>query len=150
MMNILQSNIMVVNQFVILIIYGCTYSDTYTATGDTFKPIFHCGAKNTRMGPLRWAVPPMGMFCNGDTTMLVFENAKICVTPNAKLKIYVRPNVNPNSRRWNIGCVRVPNRGAGIGHVHFMLFVSISFVLGTQRKPIFEWNMGYRIPQLIS
>ena len=31
-----------------------------------------------------------------------------------------------------------------VGHVHFMLFVSISFALGTQRKPVFEWNMGLR------
>ena len=29
-----------------------------------------------------------------------------------------------------------------VGHVHFMLFMSISFVSGTQRKPVFQWNMG--------
>ena len=33
-------------------------------------------------------------------------------------------------------------------HVYFMLFVSISFALGTQRKPVFEWNMGLIIYQL--
>ena len=32
-----------------------------------------------------------------------------------------------------------------IGHVHFMLSVSISFVLGSQRKPSFQWNMGLKV-----
>ena len=32
--------------------------------------------------------------------------------------------------------------GAGIGNVDFMLFVFISFALGNQREPSFQWNMG--------
>ena len=32
--------------------------------------------------------------------------------------------------------------GARVGHVHFMLFVSVSFALGSQRKRGFQWNMG--------
>ena len=48
----------------------------------------------------------------------------------------------PNTSRWNIGGVGSPKRGAGIGHVHFMLFVLISFVLGSQREPSFQWSMG--------
>ena len=32
-----------------------------------------------------------------------------------------------------------------VGHVHFMLFVLISFVLGTQREPSLQWNMGWRV-----
>ena len=31
-----------------------------------------------------------------------------------------------------------------IGHVHFMLFVLISFALGTQREPSLQWNMGLK------
>ena len=31
------------------------------------------------------------------------------------------------------------------GHVHFMLFGSISFALGSQRELIFQWNMGLTI-----
>ena len=30
-----------------------------------------------------------------------------------------------------------------VGHVHFMLFVSILFALGTQRGPSFQWNTGF-------
>ena len=32
-----------------------------------------------------------------------------------------------------------------IGHVHFMLFVSISFAIGSQRKCSLQWNMGFYI-----
>ena len=31
-----------------------------------------------------------------------------------------------------------------VGHVHFMLFVSCSLMLGSQRKRAFWWNTGYR------
>ena len=30
-----------------------------------------------------------------------------------------------------------------VRHVHFMLFVSISFALGSQRERVFQWNMGF-------
>ena len=32
--------------------------------------------------------------------------------------------------------------GAGVGHVHFIFFVSISFAFCSRRKPVFRWNMG--------
>ena len=32
-----------------------------------------------------------------------------------------------------------------VGHVHFMLFMSISFASGTQRKLVFQWNMGLKV-----
>ena len=63
--------------------------------------------------------------------MLVSKYTKMCVTPNAKPKICVTPNANPDASQWNLGCVGTPGVGAHIGHVYFMLFVSISFVLGT-------------------
>ena len=50
---------------------------------------------------------------------------------------------NPNASQWNIGCVGSPGIGACVGHVHFMLFVPISFALGSQRECSFQWNMGY-------
>ena len=87
------------------------------------KPIFHCNAKLLALG-----------VCVGYTNMLVSKNAKICVTPNVNAKICVTPNASQR----NIACVGSP----GVGHVHFMLIVSISFALGGQRKHIFQWNMG--------
>ena len=41
----------------------------------------------------------------------------------------------------------MPGVGAGVGHVHFMFFVLISFVFCSQRKPSFRWNMGLRVPK---
>ena len=46
------------------------------------------------------------------------------------------PTQNPNTSQWNIGC------NFRVGHVHFMLFVLISFALVTQREPSLQWNMG--------
>ena len=60
--------------------------------------------------------------------MLVSKSAKICVIPNAKAKICITPKAN----RWSTDC---------IGHVHFMLCMSISVALDTQGKPVFEWKM---------
>ena len=51
----------------------------------------------------------------------------------------------PNASRWNIGRVGSPRVGARVGHVHFMFFVLISFALDSQRKPSFQWNMGFRV-----
>ena len=36
-------------------------------------------------------------------------------------------------------------RNFRVGHVHFMLFVFISFVLVNQREPTLQWNMGFKI-----
>ena len=32
-----------------------------------------------------------------------------------------------------------------VGHVHFMILVSILFALGSQRKPSFQWNMCFHV-----
>ena len=66
--------------------------------------------------------------------MMVSKNTKTCVTPNANPKICVTPNAN----QWNIGGIGFSGVGARVGHVHFMLFVSILCALGTQRKHVFS------------
>ena len=58
--------------------------------------------------------------------MLVSENAKICVSP-VEYRL-----------RW-AGSLAF---GLCVGHVHFIFFVLISFVLGSRRKRSFQWNMG--------
>ena len=50
---------------------------------------------------------------------------------------------NPNASQWNIGCVGSLALGLCVGHVHFILFVLISFASDTRRKPVFQWNMGF-------
>ena len=61
------------------------------------------------------------------------------------LKFVLPPTPTPDASQWNIGGVGSSGIGAGVGHVHFMLFMSISFASGTQRKPVFWWNMGLMI-----
>ena len=60
------------------------------------------------------------------------------------LKFALSPTPTPHASQCNIGGVGSSGVGAGIGHVHFMLFMSISFALGTQRKLVFQWNMGLK------
>ena len=50
----------------------------------------------------------------------------------------------PNASRWNIGRVRSTGVGTRVGHVHFILFVSILFALGAKRESGFWWNMGFK------
>ena len=71
--------------------------------------------------------------------MLVSKNAKLCITPNAKPKICVTPNAS----QWNIGCVGSPGIGARLGHVHFMLFVSISLRCVANANMVFSgiWTL---------
>ena len=78
--------------------------------------------------------------------MLVFKNANICVTPNANATICVTPNVNPQREQVEyIGDVGSPTRGACVGHVNFMLFVSFLVALGTLRKRGIQWKTGFRL-----
>ena len=42
------------------------------------------------------------------------------------------PNATPNASWWNIVCVGYPR--LPVGHVDFMVCVSISFTLGSQRE----------------
>ena len=73
--------------------------------------------------------------------MLVFNLLNVTsYTANATICL---PNVTPNASRWNIGCVGSPHIGAGVGHVHFMLFVSISFALGDNTN-VFSVEYGLR------
>ena len=65
-------------------------------------------------------------FCVADTNMLVSKN------PRAPNKKPCTLNMNPD-----------------VGHVRFMLFVSILFALGTQRELTFLWNMFQKFQQLL-
>ena len=76
--------------------------------------------------------------------MLVSKNAKISFTPNAKHKICVTPNAKPQREPMEYRLHGSPTQNFRVGHVHFVLFVLISFALLTQRKPSLQWNMGFR------
>ena len=54
------------------------------------------------------------------------------------------PTQNPNASRWKIGCVGLQTQNSCVGHVHFILFVSISFALGGQPKHSFSVEYGLK------
>ena len=84
---------------------------------------------------LRWGYQHVGIFWRHPRHQ----------SPTPMLKFALPPTPTPDASQWNIGGVRSSGVGAGVGHVHFMLFMSISFASGTQRKPVFWWNMGLTV-----
>ena len=59
--------------------------------------------------------------------------------------IFLRhPMQNPNASQWNIGCAGFQTQIFCVGHVNFILFVSISFALGSQRKHSFSVEYGLK------
>ena len=78
----------------------------------------------------------MPEFCVGDTNMLVSCSQR---------KFASSPTPTPDASQWNIGGVGPSGVGAGVGHVHFMFFVLISFAFCSQHKPSFQWNMGLKV-----
>ena len=54
------------------------------------------------------------------------------------LKFVLPPMRNINESEWNVGCVGSPGIGARVRHVHFMLFVSISFCWVANANAVFS------------
>ena len=75
----------------------------------SLKPIFHCDAKPFGLGPGVGLDPQRHNFCVRYTNMLVSKNAKICITPSAKLKIYVTPNAKTQREPMEYRLRWVPN-----------------------------------------
>ena len=59
------------------------------------------------------------------------------------LKFALPTTRTPNVSQCNIGRVGSPTQNFRVGHVHFMLFVLISYVLVTQCEPNLQWDMGF-------
>ena len=102
-------------------------------SGQTVEPIFHCYTKPFTLGT--FASP------EAKGTKFASTNAK---DTNMLLSFALgdanfshHPMQDPNASPWNIGCVGLQTQNPCIGHVHFMLFVSISFAFGSKRKRSF-------------
>ena len=64
---------------------------------------------------------------------------------DAKPKICVLPDRKPKRKPVEYLLHWVPTQNSGVGHVHFMFFVLISFALGSQREHSFQWNIGLNV-----
>ena len=110
-----------------------------------FKPIFHCDAKYLASGVGVGQCPQCQNFALEIPTcwyILALPNAKICVSPDANPR---RQSVEYRWRWvfWHWPC---------IFHAYFMYIsccLCIIFRVGyakiSRRKPIFQWNMGFRL-----
>ena len=70
---------------------------------------------------------------------------KFALAPTRTLKFALHPKPTQNASTWNKGSDGSQTRRAGVGHVDFMLFVSISFALVSQHVLSFQWNMGFSV-----
>ena len=111
-------------------------SKSATELFESFKPIFHCNAKPLVLGVR------IGQYPKVRILRWVYQ-IQFSLPPTPNLKFALTPKQTPNASQWNIGCVGSPGVGTRVGHVHFMLFVSISFVLGSQRRCSFQCNMSF-------
>ena len=119
------------------------------------KPIFHQNAKYLASGTFASPNAKYTTFAlpnAKNTNMLVslaLGDANISrftrrVLPDAFYPTRFIRRVLPDASQWNIGGVGPSGVGAGVGHVHFIFFVSISFAFCSRRKPVFRWNMGFK------
>ena len=103
------------------------------------KPIFHCVGVGVGQCPRRQN------FALGIPTCWYFganANPLICVLADAKPEICILADAKPKRKPVEYRLRWVPTQNSGVGHVHFMFFVLISFALGSQHAPSFQWNMG--------
>ena len=85
---------------------------------------------------------------NMGLTCWYLKTLKFALPPTRNLKFAFPPTPTPNACQWNIGGVGSPGVGACVGHVHFMLFVSISFALGHKTQTCFSGIWAKKIRQL--
>ena len=110
------------------------------------KPIFHCDAKSFALGTFTSpnAKDSTFAFPNArNTNMLVSlalgDGNFFAFYPTRNLKVAFYPTPTPDASQWNIGGVGPSGFGDGVGHVHFMLFMSISL----RRAPNANFSVEY-------
>ena len=101
------------------------------------KPIFHCNANPFVLGSCVSLHLQYEYFALGIPTCWYLKNL---VDPKQGLADPTLGFADPTrGLAETTQSLMNPTQASGIW---FMLFVSISFALGTQREPVFSWNMG--------
>ena len=106
----------------------------HKANTSNLKPIVHCDAKPFTLGPGVGSDPQRHNFALGIQTCQYLKT----------LKFVLPPTPTSNASRCNIGGVGSPMQGAGVGNVLFFFCLLVSFALGSQREPSFQWDMGFK------
>ena len=82
--------------------------------------------------------PPRQSFALGILTCWYLganANSLICVLPDAKPKFCILPHAKPKRKPVEYRLRWVPMQNSGVGHIHFMFFVYISFTFGANANP---------------
>ena len=95
-------------------------------------------------------VPQRHYFVLGIPTCWYLKMLKFAFPPTQNIKFAFPPTQNPNASQWNIDYVGSLALGLCVGHVHFIIFVLISFALGSRRKRSFQWNMGLSVKIILT
>ena len=120
------------------------YISIYNNFVSPLKLIFHCCAKPLALGPRVGLEPQYDDFELPIPTCWYLKALHTQCDPTRVNNAQCEP-IMPKREPVEYGSRWVHKSWVCVGHVHFMLFVSISFALGIQRKPGFWWNMGLRI-----
>ena len=97
--------------------------------------IFHWEAKPFALGPGVGLDPQRHNLMLGIPTCWYLKTLKFALPQTRNIKFVLPRMQNPNTSQWNIGCVGSSMQNFHVGHIHFMVFVLISFALVTQREP---------------
>ena len=108
--------------------------EAHTRAGLPFKPIFHCDAKPFALDPNVGLDPQRHNFALPIPKCWYLKMLKFALLRTRNIKFALPLTPTPNASQWNLGRV---------GNVHFIFCVLISFAFGSQRKPSFQWNMGF-------
>ena len=80
----------------------------------------------------------MPQLCITYTNILVSKNTKNVRYPQREFSNLRHPTQNPTASQWYIGCVGFHTHNYCVGHVHFMLFVSVHLRLVANTNAVFS------------
>ena len=106
---------------------------------------YHCDAKPFALGLGVGLDPQRHNFALPIPICWYLKTLKFAFPPTPNLKFALPPMRTPNVSQWNTGCVGSRHKFFTLALYISFFFVLISFAFCGQRKPSFQWNMGFKV-----
>ena len=132
--------------FISDVFYNCKMK-SYVYFHYTLKPLFHCDTKPYMLSPGVGFDPQRHNFALPIPTCWYLNMLKFALPPTRMLKFALPPTPTPNVSQWNIVALGTQCNIFTLA-MYISFFVLISFAFGSQHKPSFQWNMGFRVQGL--
>ena len=115
------------------------------------KPIFHCAAKPSALGPGVGLDPQRHNFLLGIPTCWYLKTLKFALPPMPNLKFALCPTRTPNVSQWNISCVGSPSWPCTFNFV-WVDFISVGsrFSVKYELKKFLTGSMQYHTDMLLT